>query len=544
MNKIFILVLSTLCLISYLNCFQNNFVLDDEILIVNNPLIKASNFIPAIFKSSLFNSPYDLMYRPIQLLSYSLDYSIWKLKPFGFHLTNVMLHLFNAILVYFLLNLLFNNRIISMAASTLFLVHPLHISSVTYISGRADLLASFFMLLSLTAFIKFIKQDKNLFYVFSLLFGLLAVLSRENSLLLFAYIALIVFCLNKKPQYYFFAAPFILINCAYFLLRFFIFGQSAIATHTHSMSLFLRVINFLNIMPKYLSILIFPLDLHMFRTTQFITSSLDIRLIYLAGFVLFVVLLFIKFRTNKLLLFSLVWFFVGLSPVFLSLDGYAVLNKAVMSESWVYSSTIGFCVLLSLLFLSFKRVGSVLFIVFVIFYMFLTTVNNRCFKNNIILYKNILFYNGGANPLRKGLINAYFQKGLYEEAFGQIQEFGIYYPESYDFNLNSGLYYLAVGNINKAIENFSLALNKGRDEYPYYNLSICYEKLKRLDKAVDSALKCYTINPSYLPVLIRLGDLYMQKAEFSEAKKYYEKALNLNPHNKAIKNKILKLSIK
>ena len=171
----------------------------------------------------------------------------------------------------------------------------------------------------------------------------------------------------------------------------------------------------------------------------------------------------------------------------------------------------------------------------------MTVINNQYFKNNIILYENILSYNGGANPLRKGLIKAYFDKGLYEKAFRQINELGVYYPRSYDFYLYSGLYYALIGNIDKAIESYNLALSKGSDQYVYYNLSVCYEKLRDLEKAIAFALECYKINPSYLPGLIKLGDLYMQKEEVAEARKYYQKALELDPQNKIIMDKILKL---
>jgi len=543
MNKIFILGLCILCLFIYLNSLNNGFVLDDEPLIVNNPFIKSPKFLPIIFKSSLFDSPYDKMYRPLQLLTYSIDYKIWGLKPAGFHLTNIIFHMLNGILVYSLSYMIFSSKIISMGASILFLVHPIHVSSVSYISGRADLLVCFFMFLSMVLFVKFIKENKNFFYTISLLSGILAIFSRENSLLLFIFIALIIFILNKRPQYYLYIIPFILLDFCYFLLRFFIFGRNAISLHSNLMSLFLRIINFFNIAFKYLTILFLPLDLHMLRTTPFITSIFDIRLIFAAGFMLLIIFLFIKFRTNKLLLFSLIWFFVGLLPVFLFFDGYIGLNKAVMAESWVYLSSVGFFISFAFLCIIFKKTGGILFLFFVVFYIFLTVINNQYFKNNIILYENILSYNGGANPLRKGLIKAYFEKGLYEEAFGQIKELGVYYPQSHDFYFYSGLYYFLVGNIDKAIENYNFALSKGSDHYVYYNLSLCYEKLKNLDKAIDFALECYKINPFYLPGLIKLGDLYMQKEEVTESRKYYEKALELDPQNKIIMDKILKLKM-
>ena len=80
-------------------------------------------------------------YRPIISLSYMIDYAVWGLKPWGFHLSNIIFHTVSCILVYLIFNSLFNNRSISIITSLLFACHPIHTESVTWISGRTDIIA-------------------------------------------------------------------------------------------------------------------------------------------------------------------------------------------------------------------------------------------------------------------------------------------------------------------------------------------------------------------------------------------------------------------
>ena len=90
-------------------------------------------------------------YRPLQVASYVVDYSLWGLNPAGYHLTNILLHVGVAIALFYFLNLLFGSQKISLAASLLYAVHPAHTQAVSYILGRADILCALFLLLGMTA---------------------------------------------------------------------------------------------------------------------------------------------------------------------------------------------------------------------------------------------------------------------------------------------------------------------------------------------------------------------------------------------------------
>jgi hypothetical protein len=155
-NKRAMLVIAFAIVLVYANTLVNQFVWDDNVTIVRNNFIKSWSNVPRIFSKS-YLSPFvrtgssyspdirvssgETSYRPIATLSYMLDYSIWKLNPFGYHLTNLALHLINAILIYLLINALTRNKNTALLASLLFALHPVNSEAINNISNRKDLLA-------------------------------------------------------------------------------------------------------------------------------------------------------------------------------------------------------------------------------------------------------------------------------------------------------------------------------------------------------------------------------------------------------------------
>ena len=85
-------------------------------------------------------------YAPLTILSFLIDHTIWGNIPSGYHATNVLLHLLNGVLVFLLLKQLTGNLFIAWLTAALFLVHPVQIESVVWISSRKGLLCSAFML--------------------------------------------------------------------------------------------------------------------------------------------------------------------------------------------------------------------------------------------------------------------------------------------------------------------------------------------------------------------------------------------------------------
>lgn len=128
-------------------------------------------------------------FRPLFILSYIIDSRLWGARPTGYHLTNVLLHGLNSYLVYGLaLSLLRPQKLaedsarrIGLAAGLLFLLHPSHTEAVSWISGRADLLATLFSLAALLSYISYLGRRRGVYLLLSLFSFALALLSKESA---------------------------------------------------------------------------------------------------------------------------------------------------------------------------------------------------------------------------------------------------------------------------------------------------------------------------------------------------------------------------
>jgi len=147
-----------------------------------------------------------------------------------------------------------------------------------------------------------------------------------------------------------------------------------------------------------------------------------------------------------------------------------------------------------------------------------------------------LEYASGRNPVRKELINDYLFYGLYEEALSEINKFSAYNPNTTDLDILWANYYFSTGKVTSAIERYNRALVYDNNFFVLYRIGSCYKTLGQFDKAIDFGLKSFKINPYFVLNLIQLGDLYAQKKQFLEAKKYYQMAFALNPHNLALES--------
>ena len=163
-----VIALVFLCGIVFANTFENSFIWDDADLIAQNSYIRSLKNIPLFFTPQYWNHHQEIstkgQYRPVRTVTFALDYAFWKLNVKGYHLTNLLLHTLNVILIYFLmLRLLclssyeqrpketagwFDICGLAFATAILFATHPIHVESIAWIKNRSDLLTLLFYLLS------------------------------------------------------------------------------------------------------------------------------------------------------------------------------------------------------------------------------------------------------------------------------------------------------------------------------------------------------------------------------------------------------------
>jgi tetratricopeptide (TPR) repeat protein len=130
----------------YAPALRNGFVWDDTALALRDPLIRSWRLIPEGFRHFLFvDATGSNFYRPLQRLTFTADYALWGFEhPGGWHFTSVALHAAAAVALYAFLRrwLGEERRHWWLGAALLWAIHPLHTSAVTYVAGRADLLAA------------------------------------------------------------------------------------------------------------------------------------------------------------------------------------------------------------------------------------------------------------------------------------------------------------------------------------------------------------------------------------------------------------------
>lgn len=172
-------------LLCYGNALGNDFVFDDNFQVLSNKALRSLSNIPAVLTAS---------YRPLRDVSFVFDFAIWGQKPFGFHLTNVLIHAANAILVFVLVRRVTGAVVTATIAAFIFVVHPLQPDAVTYISGRRDVLFSLFYLASFYSYLNYRRSRSRIYLVLFLVCWALGLMSKEMAVSLPAFIFVWTFC--------------------------------------------------------------------------------------------------------------------------------------------------------------------------------------------------------------------------------------------------------------------------------------------------------------------------------------------------------------
>ncbi|MFQ5442317.1 MAG: hypothetical protein ACE5EB_06290, partial [Thermodesulfobacteriota bacterium] len=181
----------------YMNTLYNGFIWDDFSIVENSSKsgLGIHQIARFFFDKNAYHAPGEI-YRPLYLFSFALDYRVYGAAPWGWHLTNICLHIINSVLVYLFVRSLLSVRgnddeavgrvnLAALSAALVFAVHPVHTESVAWIKGRDDMLASIFILSSFIFYIGYSRGKKGLkYYCASIIMFIPALFSKEMSLTL------------------------------------------------------------------------------------------------------------------------------------------------------------------------------------------------------------------------------------------------------------------------------------------------------------------------------------------------------------------------
>jgi len=486
---------------------QGQRIWDDEYLSHDNPLIKSPLLILETFRHYLFLDSFSAHYRPVQNISFIVDYFVWNTDEFGFHLTNVLLHVGSGILLYLLLRHLFASLCLrgvpplvrdraltrmpwmsrsAFLVALLWVVHPVHSAAVDYISGRADSLAFFFAAAGWLLFLRAQQAPRPVvrgsLYFLAAISGLVALLSREIA---FVWIALFVAHLllveKRMPAR---ARIWAVACCAVFILAYAglrcLPEQRLNDSSDAGWSVAVRATLMVRALGDYSRLMIFPANLHMERTVFDPTSYQSnsdwrnaIQLEYLSILGLLVLAGFVfgsikRGRGQEARILGASWFLAAYLPI----SNIVQLNASV-AEHWLYLPSVGFLIFVTGCAVELPRRQWKIAAVVVLFAIAGLSARSYVRSTDWVTAEN--FYRrtimAGGTSARTGLNlgQAYAARGAYAEAdkiFRRVLELSPDYPLAQN-NLADVLY--RQGKKKEAETLFALVEKNSvetRKEYP------------------------------------------------------------------------------
>ena len=591
MNKIRyyspVLLIIFISFLVYLNALRNGFVWDDMVLIADNEGINKWGYFWENFVRDFFDTTDDTIefkygyYRPIISLSYMIDYAVWGLKPWGFHLSNIIFHTVSCILVYLIFNSLFNNRSISIITSLLFACHPIHTESVTWISGRTDIIAGMFFLsafylyqkalnplipnetnssLSNREILKLFFKQRKIFYICSITLFAIAMLCKEM-------VATLPFLLIAYTHYFsglrngrqfkislLLSTPYFFVILLYGIIRFTILGiHTVVNPGGEEMKGFYPItLSFTKTIFIYLFKLIYPAhpSAYIQNPMSFsITEPAVISSIFGVAFLIFLIV-WLKKRWASMS-FLILFYLVTLLPLSNFIRISAPWDMGfVTAERFLYIPSLGFCGIISVLLVnawktckrSFPILGYftiLLFIALLIFYSGQTLLRNRDWIDEKTFFSKTLKEAPNAALLHHAMGNVYVREENYEKALDYYKNSLELYPLYHAAYNNIGTIFSKHGLYDEAIAAFKEAI-KINPEYiqSHFNLGAMYYQKGMIMDASNEFKKVLGLNKNYIKAHNNLGIIYAENGQLHEAISEFEEVLKHDPHNEKARNNL------
>ncbi len=334
-------LLTCATILAYGNSLFNSFVWDDHDIIINNAENRdLSNF------STLFLSPDSTVsgnqksyYRPLNRLTYMLDYQVFGLHPAGYHLENIIIHLMTVILLFFVAYRLFAGYVPAFIAALIFAVHPVNAEAVNFISARNNLLAAFFVLLTALVYLHAETTNRKTYYYLSGLFFFMGLLCKEPAIML--PVVLLAFGMTENRLFkagikkkMFSMLPFALSIAIYLVLRT-IALSSVIGVNQNTQGLWERVLQNIYIIPKYAMVVLLPVQLNAYYSLpqNYLAGAVWLFPVWLAIIAAF----FFLSKKNIATKFGLLWLAINFIPI----SNIIPIPSAPMAERYLYLPAIG-----------------------------------------------------------------------------------------------------------------------------------------------------------------------------------------------------------
>lgn len=581
----------------YFNSVTVPFYFDDHSCIENNPAVKNFSYFGDYSRLAQLPILQDIknnfILRPVAYFSFALNYRLHGLDVFGYHVVNIAIHIFNAILVYLLLTLALRtpyfaeqgyrtgsgpseDSLLPLFTGLLFVAHPIQTQAVTYICQRFISLATLFCLGSLVLYaasrLDPAKSGRRILYGLSLLAAILAMFTKETAFTLPLLISLFEFAFFTKESVkkrLLLLSPFLLTMA---IIPYNVIGitMKAKAGSAGIVDNSLNLINFggisrwdylmtqFGVITTYVRLLLLPVnqnfDYDYPLATRFFQPSVLLPLVFLL--LLFGSALYLLYRSarperrsNPLLriaAFGMLWFFITLS-----VESSIIPIEDLIYEHRVYLPSIGFFMALlgmvHVLSASGKEnLGRITRggICLIIALLALATIRrNEVWQDKISFWRDVVGKSPGKARAHRSLGGNLAKRGLLDEAAKELTIAIALQPGYTDAYIAMGNVALEQNRFEDALGYFNAALSLEPDNANIYGyLSDLFLAQGKLNEARGALLRALALEPNMYHAHNNLGVIDELEGRFGEAVREYTLELQSDPENRELRSKIARLS--
>ncbi|UCE08268.1 MAG: tetratricopeptide repeat protein, partial [bacterium] len=510
---------------------------DDYIYVVDNQIIHRLSLenLKKIFSTFLLGN-----YHPLTLSSFALEYQFFESDSRVYHTTNLILHIVNSLLVFWLIFMLCKNLPVSIITAILFSIHPLRAEPVAWVSGRKDLLAAIFFFTTLIFYLYYQKKRLIRFYYISLIVFVLSLLSKATGVILPFVLLLFDYFTHQR-----FDKKALIGKIPYFVIALG-FGVIAIfARQSYQAQLHEQVFTITDKVFISIHRLIFYFFLRIFAPVPlvhlkpFLISNAGV---YLAGSIIIIIVLILlvillKKHTKKIVLFGLTFFFITILPAlnvvvlgysadrFTYIPSIGIFYIGAEGFFWLFRKKMKYTKLLRVILLIIL-IGTFAMLVYG------SRQNCKIWQNclNLTGYFIENYPNEPTTYLNRGIVYEY--RGEYEKAivyFTRAVEINPNYAEAYNRRANI---YVGMKDYDKAIFDYNEALRL-EPEYAeaYFNRGNAYYDIGYFDKAISDYTCALKIDSTHAEVYYNRGNIYAHEGKRDEAIVDYTMTLLINPNH-------------
>jgi len=492
---------------------------------------------------------------PLTMLSHMLDCQLYGLRPWGHHLTSVLLHGVNTVLVFLLLRRLTGAVWRSWMVAALFGLHPLHVESVAWVAERKDVLSTLFGLLCLMAYARYAEESKVQgpqsvignraiqYYWLALIFFALGLMSKPMLVTVpFVLLLLDYWSLNRIRNSEFgirnFArplvekTPFFALAAVVSVVTYVVQQRTGMMHSLENVPLGARLENALLSYCRYWGRLFWPTDLAVFYPYPNHWPLYQVLLagVLMAGISAFA---FVERARHPYFLTGWLWFCGTLVPVI----GLVQVGGQAMADRYTYIPSLGLLILTVWGAYELAKRGrhheaalGGAGCAAMILCAGLTRQQLGYWQNNETLYQHALAVTKNNYLAHHNLGIALFKEGQIDEAISQYQTALRLEPNNAEAHYNLGAALAASGQTDEAIIQLQEAIRLKPDYVAaHINLGTALGREGQLSRAIGQYREAVRLEPDNAEFHYDLGTALGMKGRLDEAIIQFQEALRLRP---------------